>query len=111
MTTEKDVLIKAKQILATPAHWTRGSFARDVRNKPVASQSVQACQFCTIGALRRATLELAGPTPAGMELASKASGLLQSSLPKGVYGVETFNDSLKTTHKDVLKLFDKAIAS
>lgn len=100
----KKVLIKARAKIENPNNWCQWYYARDKFNHLVSYQSNTACKWCITGALFATDT-----SQAGERLAAWAR--LEQSLPVGYEGVVVFNDSEFTQHSDVLKLFDKAIAS
>ena len=103
-----EVLEKAKSLIVDPRNWTQGALARYTPNSLACSVSEPNAKcFCSAGAVRRAG-NILGST--------KDSGLLPEvqdafELLGGVAGVPIvlFNDSLRTTHADVMGVFDSAI--
>ncbi len=92
--------MKVKELLADPARWTKGTFARRVDNEAVASQSEEACKWCLLGAIRRCYVEGEEYTQAHTKL--KAAVIKFS----GQYRIGTFNDT--TTHEDLMKVLEDA---
>jgi len=95
-------LIKARQIIDKEENWTIGFLARDRNNKPTNIFHENAFSFCAWGALDKAHLEQAGrwvsrPYAAGYILEQICGRCVAS-----------YNNS--HTHKEVLQLFDDAIA-
>jgi hypothetical protein len=91
----KDLLIKARNLIRAKSRWTQGALARDKNGKECGSSSPKAVCWCAEGALshfNRGRLSV----PALIAL----DGYVPSS-------VADFND--KSTHKDVIALFNKAI--
>lgn len=95
------LLTAARNLLADPKHWTKGSSARTPRGTRVPTFHPQATRFCSVGALvrcgendleARALLTMAAQTLTGRDVS-----------------VIGFNDSRRTTHDDVLQMFDLAI--
>jgi hypothetical protein len=109
MTTETDILIKARELLARPGGWTRGALARAGRfGDPVAIGSPKATGFCLSGALMQAAeaeAEYADSTAIYRAACARVLRVLPLSQPLTV-----FNDRPKTRKKDVLAVLDKAIA-
>jgi hypothetical protein len=103
---KKETLIKARALIADPAHWTTGDFARRaLSGYSVDIHSPSAKCFCALGALAR----VRGPNnggifegPAYPNLSAAARQLFNRSIPY-------VNDHLG--HDAVLKMFDKAIES
>jgi hypothetical protein len=101
----RDVLVKARALIATPEKWTKGALARDAggigyRTDDVVGDRTFAC-YCAEGACVAATPEIFLARRAYDELCKFTNGPL----------VYEFNDSPATTHDDVLALFDTAIAN
>jgi hypothetical protein len=82
-----ELIARTLELVATPAHWTRGHFARDRHSHPVSPTSPRAHRFCVGGALWRAAGERFGFTisvrgdgdsfapPIALELAYRGVGL------------------------------------
>ncbi len=103
--TPKEVLIAARGLIDTPGKWTKGSSARRADGAQVTPFVADACTFCASGAIMRAT------TDGTNEDYSTAVSALRKHIPIERWGVACYNDDASTTHADMLKLFDKAIAS
>jgi hypothetical protein len=54
MTTTKEILIKAREIISDEKNWTQGIEARDKDGNTVAYFNPLAICFCSIGAVERA---------------------------------------------------------
>lgn len=93
----KEVLIAARALIVKG--WCRGTAAKNARNAAVPVDDPTASKFCAIGAVR---------CVAGFIGANGAIMALCDFVPAGV-GLTTFNDS-KRNKRDVLRIFDKAIA-
>lgn len=107
--TTKQVLMRAREIIATPATWLQGDFAADADGKPVNSLDETAICFCSLGAVRLAAF---GPAADKQEysalLARKMLGVACRALTRGESdNVAKFNDEHE--HAEVLALFDLAI--
>lgn len=100
--TVLDVLVAARELISVPERWTRGSYARDIDGRQRGAKSDYATCWCASGAIER----VAGDATF-FGLQDKAWKAL-ASLSGG--SVATFNDDQRTTHADVLELFDRAIA-
>ena len=115
MPTIKDILIAAKKRISDPRRWTKGAWARDLNHVPCASSSSEACSWCAIGAVAAATTKLHNrlDSPYSVLASAKADAMLKLAAFTPVEGicVAVFNDNESTTHEDIMKLFDKAIAS
>lgn len=103
MKTTKQILVDARAIIDTPNKWRQGKLATDKDNQPVPFYSNKAERFCSVGAIYRATgSEYITPS-------RKAITALFCSIPLDYDSVYEFNDDTKTTHSDVLRVFDLAI--
>lgn len=102
-----EVLRYARDVaLADESQWTRGSFARDAKEKEVSPTDPTARSFCTWGA------NLHANTALGLRVAYKADTALEAVLDRKAYGCAAdFNDDPDTTYEDVISLFDRAIKS
>jgi len=100
MKSELEVLTEARDLIADPAHWTQGWFARDMFGGSVDARSPSAACFCTLGAFGRALgrhfMDVTG---------HPAVERLRSLLPR--QDIARFNDT--HSHADVIAAFDHAI--
>jgi hypothetical protein len=102
------VLRRARKLIADPSTWIKGSFTRK-------RKGVQC--YCALGALASAAgvKILNGKTLSDEKVLPEAyyeaHGVLNAAakLPETGWFFAIFNDSPKTTHADVLAVFDKAI--
>ena len=90
--------------------YTKGTLARDQHGTAVSAESSQATCYCTLGAVDAARFKRS----ASWVWVCEAKHLLLRSLPVMSYGtlspIAEFNDFPDTTVKDVLALYDRAIA-
>lgn len=103
------LLIDAKELIKDPEHWTKGEYARDSEGKKVADSHSEACQWCIVGALWRASG--LGPNCYDSYKASLVNDGCKF-LIKAVNSEKSlskWNDSESTTHDDVMKAYNKAI--
>ena len=105
--TPKEVLIKAKALIADRRNWIQGMEARAASGQPLPPEHPSACRFCSIGAVER----VLAPLPAAEHYRVKEQTLneIESHITtSAVIGkLWRFNDS--HTHEGVMALFDKAI--
>lgn len=103
-----EILKGARELIAKPEHWTQGTYARDAAGRVAYWADEDACQFCALGAIGKASRKNVW----SLELAF-VRAVLVAAIPDSVSieerYVPTFNDS--HSHAEVLALFDKAIAS
>lgn len=101
----KEILTNARAKIERPETWIKGDDARDAVGKVVTPSDLAACRFCAYGALHAA---------AGGRVASGESyACLMALKPASEMhdGLQDYNDDPATTHRDILDLFDKAIAA
>jgi hypothetical protein len=108
-----DILIRARELIADPAHWTQHYYTGD---GPIDAPETKC--FCLVGAVDRAVIEKRGWLDrfsddnfaiAAVEDSSEGAAAikhLQAQLTDFVL-VSDFNDS--HTHAEVLQLLDRAI--
>lgn len=114
MSDTLETLRKAREIIADPAHWTKGYFAKDAEGRDVEPLALCATCFCSAGAILKAqgrtTYQLERdemPKAALVELAKtvKPDGdFAQDAWATTIY---RFNDH--HTHAEVLDVFDRTI--
>ena len=97
---ERQILQRARALIATPQTWTQEEFARDSSGEPVHWKSPRAARFCIWGALNRAASEMTGDDRQRVRLADHAARVLRGSTPS----ISRLND--RGTHADVLALID-----
>lgn len=97
-----EVLIAARKVIEKPENWTQGVLAKNRYGNAVYVYSEEAACFCSMGALYRAVDEDdCLKTNIIDDVAAILSSIVQDDTVAG------FND--KSTHAEVLALFDKAI--
>ena len=113
--TTRELLRKARSIIEDPKRWCKKTNAADVSGKPCHPSSNRALRFCLYGAVDRAG------TPEGhadiVRAHTVACNALTDIIGREKYddgfakytGPAGFNDDPKTTHRDILKLIDRAI--
>jgi hypothetical protein len=102
---ERQVIEQARALIADPAAWTQGEFARDACGNAVSWRSPEAVQFCLWGALNRAAYAMTGDKRQAITLADRAASAMRE--PGG--SLSRVNDT--GTHRDVLALFDACLRS
>jgi isopentenyldiphosphate isomerase len=55
MTTTRDNLIAGQVVILDPKHWTTNVYAKTANGNPIGSSEVNACRWCSIGALNKIT--------------------------------------------------------
>ncbi len=98
-------LRNARRRIANEGNWTQGAYARNVYDLICLPTDKDALKFCAVGALCAATNKVLS----GKNYDEFMEYLTLLAKHTGEHhAVSTFND--KCSHKDVLELFDKAIA-
>jgi len=101
--TTLETLKAARKLIELPEHWTRGTFARDVKGNSIPWDQVSTCpiegSFCALGALWRAR---------GSDYTREDEAALRAVLQEKFRGIDNFNDT--HAHAEVLAAFDEAIA-
>jgi hypothetical protein len=97
-----EVLEQAKALISTPAKWTKGQYAKDGRGHAAGDGKGQTpvC-WCAVGAVQVAA--------ENDQQAEQAWRVLYAALHYE-RSVVAFNDDETTTHADVMRMFDDAIA-
>lgn len=90
-----------RELLSDPNRWTKCAHARDADGKAVLWTSDEAVCFCLAGAIDRCFRD----DPHGKQLAWDK---VYAVVVKRGLGVTGFNDSITTTHKDILAVLDEA---
>jgi hypothetical protein len=96
---ERQIVQRARALIATPQTWTQDEFARDQFGEPVSWRSPEAVQFCIWGALNRAAREMTGDEHQGCVGGSRGASL-RGMTPS----LSRLND--RGAHADVLALLD-----
>lgn len=100
----KQVLIRARELIVNPEHWTREAQARNRVGTPVNALSSDAYSFCAYGALVRVCGEMRIPI---VEMDYMRAAMERYNKYHRFTSLVLFNDAY--THADVIDLFDKAI--
>ena len=106
-TVQKQVLIKARALIADRNHWTRSFFACTEAGQPVAWYASSAAKWCAMGAIYRAAYDLAGDRDEAARIGTKVA---KSISPLWLCsGLMMMNDA--RGHAAILASFDKALAA
>ena len=112
MATTREILIRAREIIARPGAWLQGHLATnsfgDVRCPTADNRDTLTC-FCALGAVDAACIDLTGSgggTCAADLTLSRALSALDAAF---VGNVPAFNDAEGRTQEEVVALFDRAI--
>ena len=102
MNTDKDALIKAKGLIQDPANWTQDPDDLEIGES-------------TLHCARTALMVVCGGVSESAEIADQLAGYLPEETCKSQCATKNrtclmcYNDSPKTTHRDILALYDRAI--
>lgn len=100
MTNIAQVLRDARALIDTPDKWAKGWCARLANGKATYAADSDAHSFCAVGSLLRVP-------PHNQQ---KTLEWLNGFVPSRFHRISLFNDHPKTTHADIMALFDRAIA-
>ncbi len=102
----KKFLTEARVLIQDEKSWCKKSPARNKRGIGVFVDSPEACQFCAIGALAKVAEANHGRFENNLVYTMALDHLSKQLEWRPI---TDFNDDPKTTHQDILSLFDKAI--
>lgn len=123
-----DNLKAAKALISNPENWIKRYYEQDENGKVDPYNTLPACKFYTIGANQRASLSHFGSRLNDYSWLVKSEhrsdhetvlALTSRHLRQALNelfnstrysGVASYNDDPATTHEDILKLYDNAIA-
>ena len=94
-----EVLRAARAKIERPECWTKRALARDALGHPIRPEQDEAFCYCTLGAICSVN---------GYQ--ADAIDFLRDFVPGKKRSLGDFNDDPRTTHADILALFDRAIA-
>lgn len=94
----KAALVSARELLADPARWCKGTLARAADGTPVDPGNPSATCWCVVGAIHKATL-VAAVRRAATSMVEEATG--------GGDWIADWND--RATHREILAGLDAAI--
>lgn len=111
-----DVLRDAKAVISSPDMWCKGA----IYDRRPLSNGGTTLTYCAVGAIMSVSnaSELSPNSLVMSALSNKAIGYLASAARYSADGyiytspgmvVQKINDSITTTHTDMMRLFDKAI--
>ena len=103
MSETKELLQKARALLASPEAWTQGVFARLADGHSAYALDPAACAWCISGAIIKAHGSFPGP----FEALYRMRKVIQASPDSLV----DWNDAAGRTHAEVLAALDRAIES
>lgn len=95
--TTLEILKAARELLSTPARWTKLAYARDAGGAAVMPSNANAVCWCIEGSIVKCSGDWSMEWARPIECDVAAD-------------VASFNDRESTTHADILAAFDRAIA-
>jgi hypothetical protein len=101
MQQTRDIILKAIALIENPEAWTQGASAQDSAGLPVPPESPQACRWCTLGAIDKASNY---DYNSWLEATRRVRDVLRDDAP--CVSIAAFNDN--HTHAEVLALLRKA---
>ena len=119
----KTVLTDTLEIIPSAAHWIKRNMALDINGSPVASMMPDACKFCLLGGIVRATNQRLFSsylhTSNQFEVEKRAIAAVMSVINEQMpdrriakHGdVIVFNDHAATTYDEVRSVVEAAITS
>ena len=106
-TVQKQVLIKARALIADPDHWTMNVLARNAAGYSAHWCDPSAAKWCAVGAIYRGAYELVGSKQEATRIGKEvAKGIAPIWL-----GRSLMNYELCRGHAAVLARFDRALAA
>jgi hypothetical protein len=108
--TVRDVLMKARALLAEPSHWTQGEYARTPAGIGMMPWSDRAVCWDLAGAVYFVAAQDQGRCDV---MRAELEGYPATQLLRNLAGCESlqqWNDDPSRTHAEVLALLDRAIA-
>ena len=104
------IAARARTIIAEERRWVQGHLALNSKGRMADVGERDAYRFCAVGALQRAARELADDR----DVADRVQAEIErfAGIPNRRFeNLEAFNDSRRTTHAAVIRLFDDFIAA
>lgn len=101
-----EVLLAARELIATPEKWTKGEFARAADGRKAHSLDEEAVCWCLVGALTN----VISTRPGGADLAAEARQRLREAIVNIDVPVYAWNDRAERTHAEVIEALTKAAA-
>lgn len=100
--TSTDVLTKARALIARPRGWVKHDFQQERKDGLIA--------YCAMGANTQARIELAAPFGSEKRANDRLRKAIRDYTGDPTFlSVAEFNDLPKTSRRDVLAIFDRAI--
>ena len=108
MSSTVELLRKARDLIEQKG-WTRGAYARTAGGTPVPVHDPDACRFCSVGALIRASLDTPESSQEEYDTARRLFVRQIKSFASDDTVIPAWNDAPSRTVFDVLAAFDRAV--
>lgn len=102
-----EILIEAKKLIKNPDNWIKYARAKTTKHGlGVDPLDEQATCFCAVGAVQKIK-----NCDVDTAYSCQEANLLSECLPKTfhLHRIWSFNDNFKTTHNQIIQVFNKAI--
>lgn len=109
MTTTRDRLIAARELLTPNSSWIQDGFAHDENGEAVPPESPDAVCWCLSGALDLVAASGASSWIERLRIASALYERVNRAIPQEYANMEDWNDAPERTHQNVLDLLDRMI--
>jgi hypothetical protein len=103
VTTEIDILKRARSLIEKPERWTQGAAARKECGDTCNAADIRAVCFCALGAIERALADVG--------VVGDVARRTRAMIGPTHGSVVMWNDAPERTHAEVLASFDAAIHS
>ena len=103
----KKVLMTVRSIIEDERSWGKGQDAVNASMKKVGVMHENACKWCLSGAIQRALILYGKRYPDEVAVRKQIITVLEKRHLTS--NIVRFNDSVRTTHKDVMDVLDEAI--
>ena len=110
-----DILTKARNVISQEENWTKKYFARDSLGNPIPVEEAEAKCFCAVGAMYKVC---AVRIKTDESFIDNFQQLLTAEIPENKdrryadhQNIINYNDDSNTSHKQILEVFDRAIAT
>ena len=109
MSSIKQLLSQARDLISEPGHWTKRVLARNAKGEAISPTSPDACSWCIIGAL----VKVSGSEELAQEALPAIGNAIRSEFPHlASFSITDFNDGSFNrfrNHSEVVRVLDKAI--
>jgi len=107
-TLQHQIIGRALELIADPAHWSTGAWARTSAGHACGWNNPAAARFCASGALQRAAFELAQFSTPSLLAVDAEKYILEANSARS-FDLPSINDM--DGHASTVEMFKKALAS